>query len=199
MNVLSANSRQRFPLKNVESFNLEQPTIELYLDDDYFAFGGIAPVTNEQYLAINGEVYLVSPRYAIWMPASPMDLISLNLLDRNEIPVQFELQDALVKLEQGDKWTVDATHGLTLSSERLANWIEQWHEFQATEFELQPADNIKPLESVQVTLKDGGKIVFNVVIEAAGAVFYRSSEQAGYRVPKSVSDYLLDPFLSDRE
>ncbi len=76
LHVLSANSRQRFPLKDTDSFGLDNPMIELYIDDDYFAFGDLAPVTNEQYLAINGDVYLVSPRYAIWIPASPLDVAS---------------------------------------------------------------------------------------------------------------------------
>jgi len=89
LNILSAHSRQRFPLRDSESFNLDHPIIELYFDDDYFAFGGLAPITNEQYLGINENVYLVSPRYAIWVPVSPKDLVNPRLLGDDAMPVRF--------------------------------------------------------------------------------------------------------------
>ena len=99
LNILSANSRQRHPLTNSEEFNLDNPLIEVYLDDDYFAFGGLAPTINEQYLTINQHVYLVSPHYAIWIPVKPLDIVSMQLLNEKEIPVAFEFRDFLLKHE----------------------------------------------------------------------------------------------------
>lgn len=194
LNVLSAHSRQRFPLRDAGSFNLDHPMIELYLDDDHFAFGGLAPVTNEQYLAINEQVYLVSPRYAVWVPVSPLDLVSPRLLSDDEIPVQFELQSLTVKKQNGT-WHIDSQRVDNPNNELLTRWVEKWRFTQTAELltDLRNYANDQP--AVKISLLDGREINFNVIENESGIVFYRLGEQVGYLFSEQKGRQLLDPLV----
>ncbi|MDR4517981.1 MAG: DUF4340 domain-containing protein [Nitrosomonas sp.] len=198
LNVLSAHSRQRFPLRDTESFNLDHPSIELYIDDDYFAFGGMAPVTNEQYLAINEHVYLVSPRYAVWMPVSSSDLVSPMLLAEDELPVKFEL-NGLTITKQNGVWFVDSDRQDNQNSIVLERWTEEWRDMPATELliNMQAYSNDQP--TVKIRLMDGREVDFNVIDKETGTVFQRRGEQVGYLFPEQEGRYLLNPFFVMQE
>ncbi len=197
LNVLSANSRQRFPLRDVESFGLDHPNLALYIDDDYFAFGGIAPVTNEQYLAINEEVYLVSPRYAIWMPVDLTDMISRKLLGDNEIPVQFDIGDLSVQHQAGD-WRVVSQSGGRPTDEMLARWVNKWRYNQAAELLLDSHDEPED-QAIIIRLLDDNEIVLKAVNTDSGTVFYRAGERVGYFFPVQSARHLLNPFIVESE
>ena len=192
LNVLSANSRQRFPLRDIEHFNLDQPLIELYIDDDHFAFGGLAPVTNEQYLAINGDVYLVSPRYAIWVPVDPLDLADSKLLTDDELPVSFELNGVSVRQKNG-AWQTDARNGNDQSSEELKRWVNNWRNYRASELLMKPLRDSEGTMAGIISLQDGRNIIITAVEHEHGTAFYRDNEQIGYLFPESVSRQLLNP------
>lgn len=198
LNVLSAHSRQRFPLRDAESFNLDHPIIELYIDDDYFAFGGLAPVTNEQYLAINEHVYLVSPRYAIWVPVSPLDLVSSRLLGDDEMPVQFEIDYLTVKKQNG-AWHVDSEEADGLNNELLERWVEKWRFSQAAELLIDMQNYSDNQSTVRISLLDGREINLNVIENESGTVFYRPGEQAGYLFSEQIGRQLMDPFIAELE
>jgi len=194
LNVLSANSRQRFPLGDAESFSLDSPSIELVIDDDHFAFGGVAPVTNEQYLAINGDVYLVSPRYAIWIPVSPMDLISPKLLANDEVPIEFELRTIKVTQQNGI-WHVNAENKINRQPRMLESWVNQWQDCQAAELLREPSRYMDKISVVKISLENGHSIDFDVFEYESGIVFYRSEGKIGYWVSEQTGNQLLDPFF----
>ncbi len=194
LNVLSANSRQRFPLTNSEDFNLGKPLIELYLDDDYFAFGGLAPTTDQQYLAINQQVYLVSPRYAIWIPVKPFDIVSTRLLEENEIPVTFEFHDFLIQRDgaQAGEWRAVNHAGDHLTVELLNRWVGLWRSSQLAEFvDQQDRSTAQPV--MRMTLQHGGIIQFSALESDHGVMIFRDNEQVGYYFPEPKGRQLLDP------
>ena len=198
LNVLSAHSRQRFPLRDTESFNLDFPSIELYIDDDYFAFGGMAPITNEQYLAINDHVYLVSPRYAVWMPVSSFDLVSPSLLAKDELPVKFELGDLTIKKQNG-VWLVDSGGRSSQDSIVLERWVEKWRDMPATELLINMQDYSDDQSTVTISLMDGREIDLKVIENESGIMFYRQGEQVGYLFPEQEGHHLLNPFFVMQE
>lgn len=194
LNVLSANSRQRYPLTNGEEFNLDNPLIELYLDDDYFAFGGLAPTTNQQYLAINQHVYLVSPRYAIWIPVKPLDIVSAQLLDEKEIPVEFEFRDFLMQREgaQVNEWRVDGRMSGHLTAEMLNRWVQLWHSSQVSELIVDQHKLSAAYPVARLTLQNGGIIQFSALEDENGAIIFRNDEQVGYLFPEPKNRQLLN-------
>ncbi|SER35797.1 protein of unknown function [Nitrosomonas sp. Nm51] len=198
LNVLSANSRQRFPLRDVENFNLDQPLVELYIDDEHFAFGGLAPVTNEQYLAINGDVYLVSPRYATWVPVDPLDLADSKLLADDELPVRFELNGVSIRQQNG-AWQTDAGNGNYQSSEALERWVNSWRDYRAPELLMKPLQDSEGTAAGIINLQDGRSIIITAVEHEYGTAFYRDNEQIGYLFPESVSRKLLNPVATEHD
>ena len=70
LQILTAISHQRFPRVDLERFGLDQPNVQLYLDDEYFGFGGFAPTLQRQYVMTGDHVYLISPRYVLALPSS---------------------------------------------------------------------------------------------------------------------------------
>jgi hypothetical protein len=177
---------------------LDHPSIELYIDDDYFAFGGMAPVTNEQYLAINEHVYLVSPRYAVWMPLRSSDLVSPMLLAEDELPVRFEL-DGLTITKQNGVWFVDSDRQDSQNSNVLERWTEEWRDMPATELliNMQAYSNDQP--TVKIRLMDGRDVDFNVIEKESETVFQRRGEQVGYLFAEQQGRRLLNPFFAIQE
>jgi len=195
LNILSANSRQRFLMTDHEDFNLDQPVIELYLDDDYFAFGGLAPTTDQQYLAINRHVYLVSPRYAIWIPVKPIDAVSAGLLSDDEIPVTFDFKDFSVQQSgiNSHGWQlVDRESGqpITDLSER---WVQLWRASQASELIIDQQIRLSAQSTVELTLENGRIIPFQVWHDENGTVIFRDNESVGYYFSDSIGQQLLNP------
>lgn len=196
LNVLSADSRQRFPLTSKENFNLDRPSIELYIDDDYFAFGGLAPTTHDQYLAINEHVYLVSPRYAVWMPAKALDLVSMRLLREDELPVKFELEGMSIQ-RQGGLWqVVSGDSGNQVPYESLARWVELWQDNLAPEVVTERQDDSSIRAMIKISLQDGREVNVKVLNAESGALFFRDDEQVGYFFPEAQSRQLLNPFVT---
>lgn len=195
LNVLSANSRQRFVMTSKEEFNLDQPKIELYLDEDYFAFGGLAPTTDQQYLAINQQVYLVSPRYAIWIPVKPVDAVSTGLLSANEVPVQFDSQDWILQREAGGngRWSIVNGDPNQLSSESLERWTRLWQTSRTSEWVLNPQIRDVAQLIAEITLQDGQKIQFQAWQDENGIIIFRDNEEVGYYFSEESGWPLLNP------
>jgi hypothetical protein len=199
LNILSANSRQRYPLTSREEFNLDNPLIEVYLDDDYFAFGGLAPTTNEQYLIINQHVYLVSPQYAIWIPVKPLDIVSMQLLDEKEMPVKFEFRDFLMKHEdaQVDEWRVNGHMGEHLTAELLNRWVQLWHSSQASELIVDQHKRSAAYPVARLTFQNGKIIQLSALEDGNGSIIFRNDEQVGYFFPDPKNRQLLDFYGSE--
>ncbi len=198
LNVLSADGRQRFPLTNSEDFNLDKPFIELYLDNDYFAFGGLAPTTDQQYLAINRHVYLVSPRYAIWIPVKPFDVVSTRLLEENEMPVTFEFHDFLIQYDgvQAGEWRAVNRAGDHLTAELLNRWVGLWRSSQPKELIADQQGRSTALPVMRVMLQHGGIIQFSVLETDNGVIIFRDNEQIGYYFSELKGRQLLTPSVS---
>jgi len=194
LNVLSANSRQRILMSSLEDFNLDQPLIELYLDEDRFAFGGLAPTTEQQYLAINQHVYLVSPRYAIWIPVKPIDAVSSVLLSEEEVLVQFESPDWVVEREAGHgEWRMTDGDQRQLSPELLERWAQLWHTGQASELILDVRIREAAKPAVGISLQNGQNIQFQAWQDEYGMVLFRDDEEVGYYFSGSSGGMLLNP------
>ena len=76
LEILKAKSSHRFSRENLGDFGLNQPNLQLFLDDEHFSFGGFASTTLQQYLATRDHVYLISPHYALAVPVDVQALIN---------------------------------------------------------------------------------------------------------------------------
>lgn len=195
MNILSATSYQRFPLTDLERFSLERPNMQLYIDNEYFGFGGFAPTTNQQYLATGEYVYLISPRYAIMLPLEASDILNPMLLAPNETPVKFELTNLTVAFQHG-KWDSVTQNAEQLPKEDvIERWIQLWQTTYAKKLTLKQAfgEDFNEIGHIKISLQNGQEISFKVLQNEAEVVILRINEGISYHIPINVGRQLLDP------
>lgn len=198
LQILAATSHQRFPLADLGRFGLDQPNARLYVDNEYFGFGGFAPTTHQQYVATGDYVYLISPRYVLALPSSASDLISPELLASNEIPVRFELNHLAVEL-QNESWHVTMQHsGEPIDKEAIKYWTQLWQTTHAGAVTLGQAFGSDFVEKdfIKISLQDGQKINLKILQSETEIVFLRVDDGIGYHFSVDAGQQLLDPYAT---
>lgn len=196
LEILTASSNQRFPLADLGRFSLDQPNVQLYIDDEYFGFGGFSPTTNQQYVAAGDYVYLISPRYVLTLPLSASDLISPGLLATNEIPVKFELNHLIVEFQNGNWNIIVQDSEEALSEETIKHWVQLWQTANARELTLDHEFDTDFVERglIKISLQDGQEISLRILQNESEVIFLRVNEGIGYHFLVDVGRQLLDPY-----
>ncbi len=195
LEILTASSNQHLPLTDLGRFGLDQPNLQLYVDDEYFGFGGFAPTINQQYVATGDQVYLISPRYALALPSSASDLINPQLLESNEIPIKFELNHLTVEF-QNENWRITMQHsGDALDEDTIKNWIQLWRTAHARELLLEQALGPDFVESgfIRISLQDGKEINLRILQNEFSVLLLRVNDGFGYQFPVDAGQQLLNP------
>ena len=195
LKILTATGNQRFPLADLGRFGLDQPSAQLYIDDEYFGFGGFAPTTHQQYVATGDHVYLISPRYMLALPSSTGDLISTQLLVPNEIPARFELNHLTVEL-QNENWHITMQRSdEALGEETIRHWVQLWQTVHAKKVTLGQALDSDFVEKdfIKISLQDGQEIHLKILQNEAEVIFLRVNDGIDYHFSVDVGQQLLDP------
>ncbi len=197
LEILTAYSSQRFPLTDLARFDLERPNVQLYVDGKYFGFGGFAPITNQQYVATNDYVYMISPHYALALPLNAADLINPQLLASDEIPVRFELNHLTVELQNQNWLPTMQPINEALDEEIIKRWIQLWQTADATKLVLKHeiGSEFAETDRIKIILQDQREINLRILRNEAAVIFLRVNEGIGYHLPLDVGRQLLDPYL----
>lgn len=195
LKILTASSYQRFPLTDLGRFSLNQPNIQLYIDNKYFGFGGFAPTTNQQYVATDDYVYLVSPRYAMTLPVSATDLISPLLIAPHAIPTQFKLNHLTIESQNGHWQRIAQNSEETLNEKAMKHWIQLWRTLRASALTLNQKFGTDFIETdfIHIRLQDAQEINLKVLQNETELVLLLVSEGIGYHFPIDVGRQFLDP------
>lgn len=196
LRILSSESNHRLALDNLVDFGLDKPNIQLFINDERFDFGGLTPITNEQYVAVGENIYLISPRHAVMLPSQPSQIISTKLLADTEIPIGFELNDWRINQHEGE-WVIHSDKPKeTLSQEEITHWVQSWQLAEATHLYM----NAEGLEvgndqqEIKISLQNGQQIGFGVQQNESGVILLRMDEGVRYLFPGDLGKSLLDPF-----
>lgn len=197
LEVLSATSHHRFPSTDLERFDLVQPSVRLHIGNESFSFGGLAPITNEQYVASGESVYLLAPRYAAALPRQLVDLLSPRLLAENEIPTAFELENIKIVQQDGNWRITPEKPSLTLTQNELNHWVQAWQQAYATGLtlsvnELDQAAAGK--QAIKITLRDGNVVQLIILQQQPELILLRVDAALRYRFPGESGKRLLDPY-----
>jgi len=199
LEILAATSPRRFPATELERFDLAQPAVRLRIDHESFGFGGLAPITNEQYVASGENVYLLAPRYAAVLPRQPADLLSPKLLAENEIPVGFELEN-LKLIQQDGNWRITPQKpGVILTQNEFNHWVQSWQQAYATGIMLSanaPDQTVAGKQSIKITLRDGNTVQLLILQQQPELILLRVDEGIRYRFPGESGKRLLDPYTA---
>ncbi|SDZ02280.1 DUF4340 domain-containing protein [Nitrosomonas sp. Nm33] len=198
LEILSATSQHLLPSTNLSHYGLASPVIELQVDQESFSFGDLAPITNEQYVAIRQQVFLISPHYAATLPVLPTDLLDSRLFAEDEIPVEFVLTH--IHLKHGEHWQVNSHHQeQALSQDELNQWVQGWQLAQATYLTLDSGKADMDGEEISIMLRDGRKIKLIAEQNESELTLLREDEGIRYHFPSSIGKRLLDPFSINKE
>ncbi len=199
LEILTATSLRRFPAIDLERFDLLQPAARLYVDKELFSFGGFVPITNEQYVANNGNIHLLAPRYATMLARQPIDLLSPRLFAQGEIPVGFEFEKVKV-MEWDDGWRI-APEKLksSLTQNEFIHWVQSWQQAYAAGLSLSaegPSQTGDGKQGIKITLRGGGGIQLIILQQQPELVLLRVDTGVRYRFPGEMGRRLLDPYTA---
>ena len=199
LEILTATSLRRFPAIDLERFDLLQPAARLYVDKELFSFGGFVPITNEQYVANNGNIHLLAPRYATMLARQPIDLLSPRLFAQGEIPVGFEFERVKV-MEWDDGWRI-APEKLksSLTQNEFIHWVQSWQQAYAAGLSLSaegPSQTGDGKQGIKITLRGGGGIQLIILQQQPELVLLRVDTGVRYRFPGEMGRRLLDPYTA---
>lgn len=197
LEILTASSHRRFPLTDLERFGLDQPNVRLYINDEYFGFGGFAPITYQQYVVTGDDIYLISSRYALTLPVSASDLINPGLLASHEIPVKFEMNRLIAEFRNGNWNSRVQDSDKALNGEAIEHWVRLWQTVLAKEITLNQelGADFTETDRIKISLQDEQEINLKVLQSESEIVLVRVNEGISYHFPVDTGRQLIDPYM----
>ena len=198
LDVLSAKSNIYFPLVDLDSFGLSNPNMQLVIDRETFNFGGLAPVTNQQYVTTGDNIYLISPRYAVVIPSQFVNFVSPVLLSETELLESIVWVDGSIS-RQGGEWVFSSKKSeQPLTQDEIKRWIGLWQSAKAdsltpgaTTFDDRAIDADDTV--ITLTVQDEQVIYFKIQPHESDLILLRTDEGINYHFSSDAGKQLLDP------
>jgi len=193
--IATATAKHKLPPGDPGRYQLDSPQVRLTLNDQAFAFGRINDVTNEQYVATAGAIYLVAPFFGYGIPTEVGKLVSRKLLDDAEVPVAFDFGRYRIARDERGTWTIEgaspAQPGKALSQDDFNRWADEWR--FTSSLGAEPRRGARGREHLVVQFRDGKKVAMEIVQKQPEFLLVRSDENMQYRFGAAVGRRLLDP------
>lgn len=198
--LIAARSKQKFSSDEPSRFGLDQPKLILRMNDAVFTFGTYNPVTQEQYVAYNGSVFMLPASYAENAQTQLNEMLDKHLLRPNEKIAGFDFGH----LEQwlGTKLNVDLVNGKWQVSvvksqakqEEMQEWYNSfWGYIVAPKVEPARIDKRMNYPYFDVKLQDGHSVRFYKTQESPELLLFRDDEGMLYHLPSDLGFTLLNP------
>lgn len=185
LGLLSATSTHRLPATDLARFELDHPLLRLTLGDQRFEFGALNPLTQQQYVATQGSIYLIDPRLAVDAYAKSFDLADKKLLTDNEQPVAFDLPGLKLVRDGNGRWNAPQ-----FGQDSLNRYADEWKNAYA--LLVQPYDGTKPQQTLRLRFADGRTVNFALLQEQPDFVLLREDEKLQYHFPPQMKARLLE-------
>jgi len=202
LSLVAAKSAQKFPATDLAQFGLDQPKLKLKFDDAEFVFGTFNPVTSEQYVAFNNEVYLLPISYAEsaqspleeYLDKSPFKLNEQKKIVGFDFSHLEQWEDARLHVDLNDgKWTASPTKAKPKQND-MNEWFDSfWRNISVQRVEAYTPDRKMTYPSFEVKLSDGHKVHFDKIQESPELLLGRPDEGMIYHVPPDIGFTLLNP------
>ena len=156
LDIVQAKAKQKLPYENLDRYALDAPSMRVTLNDEGFAFGAVNHLTNEQYLATGGAVYLVAPFLGYGVAADAAKFFSHKLLGEDEDPIAFDFGKWQLTKDQNGSWSIKGSppgKDVDLSQDVLNQWAAEWK--LASSLSTEPHTGSRAREQLTVGLKGG--------------------------------------------
>jgi Domain of unknown function (DUF4340) len=207
--IIAAKSADKFPATDLAKYGLDNPQLRLKLTntqgEQMFSFGTFNPVTEQQYVAFNDAIYLLSSSYAEAASTQALEMIDKNVLTKEESKQmagfdfsrleQWEEVRLQVDIADG-KWKVNAPKAKITQNE-MNEWLDfSWKQAQANKVELYIPDNKNNYVSFDVKLKNGKRVRIDRVQESPDLLLGRPDEGLLYHFNADAGFNMLNPPLN---
>lgn len=184
LEILSSKSHHRLPLGDLNDFGLDKPNIQLQINHEKFSFGGLTPITNEQYVAVGENIYLLPPRYSVMLPSQPIKIVSTTLLAETEIPVGLEWRDLRINSDEPES---------LLRQDETGGWVQLWQTANAEHVYFSADEFVSEVQKeIRITLQNGQHVDFKAQQNETELILLRVDEGIGYLFSNELSEQLLD-------
>jgi hypothetical protein len=174
--VLDARASTRLPARELAQYGLDRASARLTLDAQAFSFGGVNPLTREQYVLTNDAVYAIPISQRTTLPGDVDALLARALFASDEYPVSFALPGFSMTLDSG-RWRLEPDPGETTADERNA-WVDAWRHASAVRV-VRALARAAP-SRVTVALKDGRELSIGIVQREPELILSRPDEGLEY-------------------
>jgi hypothetical protein len=200
LSLVAAQSRQRFAANDLAKFGLDVPRLTLRFDQHVFSFGTFNPVTEEQYVLFNKQIYMIPASYAdsaqiqvnALLDKSPIKSTeSITGFDFSHLE-QWEETRLNVNLVDG-QWKASPTTA-SLEQNAMNEWFDSyWRKISVSAVEPYTPDRRASYPYFEVMLKDGKRVHFDKIQESPELLLARPDEGMIYHLRPDLGFTLLNP------
>ncbi|MDR2875055.1 MAG: DUF4340 domain-containing protein [Methylobacillus sp.] len=200
LDVLNADSVDKFDAADPARYGLDQPALRLKLDDREMLFGTTNPVNGRQYIAFENAVYLVATRFYDVAGTQVVEMLDKHLIAPGEEVVGFDFshleqweETGLVIERDGANWKVSIPTAKPTPGE-LDGWFgDGWKTLRANAVEPYKPDPRQSYPYFEIILKDGKRIHVDKQLESPELVLARPDEGMAYHYAADLGFTLLNP------
>jgi hypothetical protein len=205
LSIIAAKTKDKIVSIDLEKFGLNNPSIKLKLfrdknNSEEFLFGTHNPVTEEQYVAHKGAIYLLPNIYAEAASTQIIEMVDKAPLKPTEKVAGFDFshleqwEQASLNVDLTDgKWKVSIAAAKPQQNE-LNEWLDfSWVHATAKSVKLYTPDRKVTYPSFEVKLADGSKVHFDKILESPELILARPDEGLSYHFDPEVGFNMLNP------
>ncbi len=108
LEILDATAKDRFPAAGLARYDLNEPAARLTVNQQTFGFGGVNPMSREQYVLTQDGVFPVSLRYGTLLPRTATQMISRTIVRCRRSAGRVPCSTDFALAQRDGKWQVDA-------------------------------------------------------------------------------------------
>ncbi len=196
LDLTMATASAEFPAQNLSRYGLDPASVTVTLNDQSFAFGDINEITNEQYLASEGRVYLVRTYHGYSLPTNVAELFGHKLLADHETPVAYDFGEWQVVRNDKGAWSIEGKippgHDVAPTPDELNVWVAEWQ--LASALSVTPYEAKPDGERVDIRFSNGERTTFHVLAREPEVVLLRIPGNMRYQLGADAGARLLDPY-----
>ena len=211
LSILAARSKEKLNSLQIEKYGLDKPKLKMIFakenEKKVFAFGTYNPVTEQQYVLFENNVFILDGFFSEMASYLPIELIDKRPLAPFEKVMKFDFsrleqwQDNYLRIEIDDSGTFTANvKKIDYKSELLAEWFtDNWSKALATKVEPYKFDARIGYKSFDIYLDDKAKITFYRIQESPQLLLYRKDEELLYSFPPDRGFTMLNPNVTRQD
>ncbi|MEK9771396.1 MAG: DUF4340 domain-containing protein [Nitrosomonadales bacterium] len=210
LSIFAAKSNEKLDSLQLEKYGLDKPVMKITFikqnDRKVFTFGSYNPVTEQQYVLFENNIFILDGVYSEIASYAPVELIDKKPLATFEKIKRYDFsrleqwqENFLQLVNNDDQWSAEGKK-INFDSSNLMEWfLETWNSTMAKSVEPYKFDARIGYKSFDIFLEDNKKITFYRIQESPEMLLYRNDEGLLYHFPQDIGFTMLNPTIEHKE